>query len=258
MEYRGNSYRGHVEYMDSHPGSVTAYGLKRVPSKSCLHAAAVRIASWDGDVLASMLAEQAGADSRGTLLGDSTGFSMMGYQDWEGAKKGIVSRSMFAKLHVLWCALTAGSPQAWTDSRRRTIGTTWWKSAFSSIKARFGGTVRATSVSMVSRAGPQGILLRPGRREWGPCRGARVSGGCCGHPVRTPARPRHDGIRGPRLAGTAAHIRLSGAGSLQKTCCQIPITDNAMVRFTSWFTCFSNLDRFFQPTQALSNPGLLD
>jgi len=101
MEYRGNSYRGHVEYMDSHPGSVTAYGLKRVPSKSCLHAAAVRIASWDGDVLASVLAGQAGADSRGTLLGDSTGFSIMKYEDWEDAKNGTVSRRMFAKLHVL-------------------------------------------------------------------------------------------------------------------------------------------------------------
>jgi len=257
MEYRGNSYRGHVEYMDLHPGSVASYGLKRVPSKSCLHAAAVRIASWDGDVLASMLAEQAGADSRGTLLGDSAGFSMMGYQDWEGAKKGIVSRRMFAKLHVL--VRPHGRIAAGLDGFEETYHRhNLVESAFSSIKARFGGTVRATSVSVVSRAGPQGILLRPGRREWGPCRGARVSGVCCGHPVRTPARPRHDGIRGPRQAGTAAHIRLSGAGSLQKTCCQIPITDNAMVRFTSWFTCFSNLDRFFQPTQALSNPGRLD
>jgi len=101
MEYRGNSYRRHVEYMDLHPGSVTSYGLKRVPSKSCLHAAAVRIASWDGAVLTSVLAAQAGKDSRGTLLGDSTGFSIMRYEDWEDAKKGIVSRRMFAKLHVL-------------------------------------------------------------------------------------------------------------------------------------------------------------
>jgi len=101
MEYRGNSYRVHAGYMDSHPGSVTAYGLKRVPSKSCLHAAAVRIASWDGDVLASVLSGQAGKDSRGTLLGDSTGFSIMRYEDWEDAKKGTVSRRMSARLHVL-------------------------------------------------------------------------------------------------------------------------------------------------------------
>jgi len=79
MEYRGNSYRRHVEYMDLHPGSGAAYGLKKAPSKSCLHAAA-RIASWGGDMLASALTEQAGDDSRRTLLGDSTGFSMMRYE----------------------------------------------------------------------------------------------------------------------------------------------------------------------------------
>jgi len=87
--------------MDLHPGSVASYGLKRVPSKSCLHAAAVRISSRDGNVLTSVLAAQAGRDSRGTLLGDSAGLPIMKYEDWEDAKKGIVSRRMFAKLHVL-------------------------------------------------------------------------------------------------------------------------------------------------------------
>ena len=44
---------------------------------------------------------QAGKDAYGTLLGDSSGFSIMKYEDWEYAKKGIISRRGFDKLHIL-------------------------------------------------------------------------------------------------------------------------------------------------------------
>ena len=39
-EFRGHSYRSHVSYIESHRGLLHMYGLKRVPSKSCLHHAA--------------------------------------------------------------------------------------------------------------------------------------------------------------------------------------------------------------------------
>ena len=44
---------------------------------------------------------QAGSDAHGPLLGDATGFSINVYADWEDAKKGIVSRRQFVKLHIL-------------------------------------------------------------------------------------------------------------------------------------------------------------
>ena len=43
-EFRGHSYRSHVSYIESHQSLLHMYGLKRVPSKSCLHHAAVVLA----------------------------------------------------------------------------------------------------------------------------------------------------------------------------------------------------------------------
>ena len=115
MTYRNHSYRRHVEYMDEHSGSVGMYGLKRVPSKSGLHDWAGRLAG-DMEFVLGLLAGQAGDDARGTLLGDSSGFSIVKYEDWEDAKRGIISRREFNKLHILVaphgriaaCAVTAG------------------------------------------------------------------------------------------------------------------------------------------------------
>lgn len=115
MTYRGHSYRRHVEYLDEHSGSVSMYGLKRVPSKSGLHGWAGELAD-DMEFVLGLLAGQAGDDARGTLLGDSSGFSIVKYEDWEDAKRGIISRREFNKLHILvaphgriaTCAITAG------------------------------------------------------------------------------------------------------------------------------------------------------
>ena len=115
MTYRSHSYRRHVEYMDEHSGSVSMYGLKRVPSKSGLHCWAAELAG-DMEFVLGLLAGQAGDDARGTLLGDSSGFSIVKYEDWEDAKRGIISRLEFNKLHILvaphgmivTCAVTAG------------------------------------------------------------------------------------------------------------------------------------------------------
>ncbi len=100
MVFRNHSYRVHVTYMELHPGTVNAYGLKRIPSKSSLHNMAKAL-SGRIEQLAGLLLAQAGDDARGTVIGDSSGFSIMNYVDWEDAKKGLVSRREFDKLHVL-------------------------------------------------------------------------------------------------------------------------------------------------------------
>ena len=43
----------------------------------------------------------AGDAARGSLLGDSSGFPIMQYEDWEDAKRGIISRRRFVKMHVI-------------------------------------------------------------------------------------------------------------------------------------------------------------
>ena len=58
-EFRGNSYREHVSYLEANPGSLHVCGLKAVPSKSCLHAAAKRLAEKQ-EVLAETILRQAG------------------------------------------------------------------------------------------------------------------------------------------------------------------------------------------------------
>ncbi len=68
------------------------------------------------DRVCGLLSGQAGDDACGTLLGDSSGFSVMRYEDRGDAKRGTVSRRGFDKLHVLpaphgmiaACAVTGG------------------------------------------------------------------------------------------------------------------------------------------------------
>ena len=98
-EFRGHSYRSHVSYIESHQGLLYLYGLKKVPSKSCLHHAAAVFAGCPR--IHEMACRQARSDAQGSLLGDSSGFSIMQYEDWEDAKRGIVSRHKFVKMHVI-------------------------------------------------------------------------------------------------------------------------------------------------------------
>ncbi len=84
-------------------------------SKSGMHDWAVEFSGMT-DWVRELLLLQAGDDARGTLLGDSSGFSVMRYEDWGDAKRGTVSRRGFDKLHVLLaphgmivsCAVTGG------------------------------------------------------------------------------------------------------------------------------------------------------
>ena len=98
-EFRGHSYRSHVSYIESHQGLLYLYGLKKVPSKSCLHHAAAVFA--DCPRIHEIVCRQARGDAQRSLLEDSGGFSVMQYEDWEDAKRGIISRRRFVKLHVL-------------------------------------------------------------------------------------------------------------------------------------------------------------
>ena len=91
------------------------YGLKTVPSKSCLHHAATIIADYGW--LHEIIERQAGSQARGSLLGDSTGVVIDQYADWEDDKRGLISRREFVKLHVVVdvegrkivsCAVTIG------------------------------------------------------------------------------------------------------------------------------------------------------
>ena len=65
------------------------YGLKTVPSKSCLHHAATIVADYEW--LHEIIERQAGSYARGSLLGDATGVAIIRYAEWEDAKKGIIS-----------------------------------------------------------------------------------------------------------------------------------------------------------------------
>ena len=100
MVFRNRSYRVHVSFMHTHKGMINCYGLESVPLKSNLWNMAKRLADKI-ELLYALLLLQAGKDAKGTLAGDSSGFSITRYEDWEDAKKGIVSRKLFDKLHVL-------------------------------------------------------------------------------------------------------------------------------------------------------------
>ena len=114
-EFRCHSYRQHVSYLQTHQGTLRMYGLKTVPSKSCLHYAATIIADYGW--LHEIIEMQAGSQARGSLPGDSTGVAIDQYADWEDAKRGLISRREFIKLHVVVdiegrkivsCAVTRG------------------------------------------------------------------------------------------------------------------------------------------------------
>ena len=114
-EFRCHSYRQHVSYLQTHQGTLHMYGLKTIPSKSCLHHAATIMADYEW--LHEIIERQAGSYARGSLLGDATGVAIIRYAEWEDAKRGIVSRREFVKLHIVTdvkgrkivsCAVTRG------------------------------------------------------------------------------------------------------------------------------------------------------
>ena len=70
-----------------------------------------------------------------SLLGDSSGFSIMQYEDWEDAKRGLISRRRFVKLHILTdvcgrriisCEATRGTARLALVSEDLRKGA-WWR-----------------------------------------------------------------------------------------------------------------------------------
>ena len=114
-EFRCHSYRQHVSYLQAHQGTLHMYGLKTIPSKSCLHHTATIIADYEW--LHEIIERQTGSYAHGSLLGDATGVAIIMYAEWEYAKRGIISRREFVKLHIITdtkgrkivsCAVTRG------------------------------------------------------------------------------------------------------------------------------------------------------
>ena len=71
----------------------------------------------DYEWLHEIIERQAGSYARGLRLGDATGVAIIRYAEWEDAKRGIVSRREFVKLHIatdvrgrkiVYCAVTRG------------------------------------------------------------------------------------------------------------------------------------------------------
>ena len=87
MAFRNHPYGVHVASMNEHPGSASMYGLKKVPSKSGLHGWARGLAGMI-DAVTGLLGARAGEGARVTLLGDSSGFSIMKYEDRGTPRKG--------------------------------------------------------------------------------------------------------------------------------------------------------------------------
>ena len=75
------------------------YGLKTISSKSCLHHASTIMADYEW--LHEIIERRAGSYARGSLPGDATGVAIIRYAWWEDAKRGIVSRREFIKLHIV-------------------------------------------------------------------------------------------------------------------------------------------------------------
>ena len=100
LNFRNHPYRRHATYLQENPGSAKMYGLTILPAKSTMQAWATDLASTTSFMM-KILGLQAGEDACGTLLGDSSGFSKVKYEDWDDAKRGVVSRRGFNKLHIL-------------------------------------------------------------------------------------------------------------------------------------------------------------
>ena len=114
-EFCGHSYRQHASHLQTRQGTLRMCGLKTAPSKSCLHHAATIITDYGW--LHELIEKQAGRHVLGSLLGDSTGVAINQYADWEDAKRGLISRREFVRLHVMVdtkgskiasCAVTRG------------------------------------------------------------------------------------------------------------------------------------------------------
>ncbi len=93
------SYWGLIKHFDRHPGDLELCELSRPYCRSWYQ---LRVSEIDPAVLQRIIAKMAGGDAvHGTLLADSSGFSIAKYVDWQNAKYGKLSVRLFAKLHIM-------------------------------------------------------------------------------------------------------------------------------------------------------------
>ena len=85
--------------LDRHPWDLELCGLSRLYCRSWYQ---LRISETDPAVLQKIVTKMAGDEAvHGTLLVDSSGFSIAKYIDWQNAKYGNISVRLFAKLHIM-------------------------------------------------------------------------------------------------------------------------------------------------------------
>ena len=93
------SYWGLIKHFDRHPDDLELCGLSRQYCRSWYQ---LRISEIDPAVLQKIITRMAGDDAvHGTLLVDSSGFSIARYMDWQNAKYGRLSVRLFCKLHIM-------------------------------------------------------------------------------------------------------------------------------------------------------------
>ncbi len=93
------SYVGLIKHFDRHPDDLERCELSRPYCRSWYQ---LRISEIDPAVLQKIITWMAGDEAvHGTLLVDSSGFSIARYIDWQNAKYGKISMRLFAKLHIM-------------------------------------------------------------------------------------------------------------------------------------------------------------
>ena len=100
------SYRGLASAIASLSKLRRTCGLTYCPSKSTLHAMANRVATLGKEFMDRIVAAVAAISGHSTriLHGDSTGFGLRMYVDWNNAKYGQLSVHDFVKLHLITAA----------------------------------------------------------------------------------------------------------------------------------------------------------
>ena len=119
------SYWGLIKHFDRHPSDLELCELSRQYCRSWYQ---LRVSEIDPAVLQRVITGMAGKDAvHGTLLADSSGFSISRYVEWHNAKYGKLSVRLFAKLHIMHtlhgmvCAATVTPGNANDSPHLRTM-----------------------------------------------------------------------------------------------------------------------------------------
>lgn len=89
---------GLVDFLSESPRLVKSLGLKSVPARSTLQSAMARV---EPEFVQWLLVAAGRPNMRGTLAGDSSGFSTSVHMQWMNTKYGDLSIREFLKLHIV-------------------------------------------------------------------------------------------------------------------------------------------------------------